>query len=90
MSRYSHAELLAASLYGGRFSFGLLPYRLSSSGSLAIFAAILRASFRRTSVASRNKQKGTGLLKPVPAHCLYNTYPLVTTGAAGGGAFPLP
>ena len=25
-----------------------------------------------------------------PPQCLYSTYPLVTTGAAGGGAFPLP
>src|SRR6516225_8512762 len=39
-----------------------------------------------------SKKKGTGpsmTAGPLPNAC-YSIYPLVTTGAAGGGAFPLP
>ena len=39
-------------------------------------------------VTDRPKKKGTGTKAgPLPILALY---PLVTTGAAGGGAFPLP
>jgi hypothetical protein len=38
------------------------------------------------------KKKGTGpsMKAGPPPNACYSIYPLVTTGAAGGGAFPLP
>jgi hypothetical protein len=62
----------------------------NSSGNLATLAAIRRASFRLASTGLMIVQKERDRPPKAGPPPDARIYPLVTTGAAGGGAFPLP